>query len=67
MYAECGGKCNICSKPEDTLCVDHCHKTGKIRGLLCFDCNTGLGKLGDDVQSIQRAIDYLNVQQKEQD
>lgn len=40
--------------------VDHCHTTGKVRGLLCHHCNTGIGSLKDDVDILQKAIDYLN-------
>jgi lipopolysaccharide biosynthesis glycosyltransferase len=39
--------------------VDHCHKTGKVRGLLCNTCNTGIGMLKDDVEVIQNAVYYL--------
>ncbi len=42
-----------------TLCYDHCHKTGKFRGWLCRKCNTGIGKLGDTLDGVQRAIKYL--------
>lgn len=39
--------------------VDHCHSTGKVRGILCGSCNTALGKLGDSVQSITKVLKYL--------
>lgn len=51
-------KCNIC-KEEKILCVDHCHETGKIRGLLCHDCNLLLGKAKDDITILQNSIEYL--------
>lgn len=61
--------CAICKKPErqtkiktkeiKDLAVDHCHKTGKIRGLLCFACNGSLGKFEDSIELLQSAIDYL--------
>ena len=41
------------------LCVDHDHTTGEIRGLLCANCNLGLGALGDNVRSLKRALAYL--------
>lgn len=58
-------QCAICGRePRETtmkygLAVDHCHETGVVRGLLCNDCNIGLGKLGDNVHGVQRALDYL--------
>jgi hypothetical protein len=55
--AICGAESN---KNGTRLCVDHCHTTGKIRGILCNDCNTTLGKFNDDVELLQNAIDYLN-------
>lgn len=56
--------CKICGVHEKecnrSLCVDHCHTTGKIRGLLCDTCNRGLGLLREDVEVLQKAIEYLN-------
>lgn len=56
-------KCAICSKtPQELgrrLVVDHCHTTGKIRGLLCRVCNTSIGALGDNIEGLQKAINYL--------
>ena len=61
-------KCAICgidsngkyrNKPR-AFAVDHCHTTGKIRGLLCSDCNTGIGLLKDNINFLQSAIKYLN-------
>jgi len=43
------------------LCIDHCHTTGKARGLLCSNCNTALGYFGDDVIKMQKAIEYLTT------
>jgi hypothetical protein len=39
--------------------VDHCHSTGQIRGVLCCECNTGIGKLGDNAEGVRRALAYL--------
>jgi hypothetical protein len=55
-----GGKCWICKAPGgEALCVDHNHKTGKVRGLLCQDCNRMLGCARDNVDVLNKAIDYL--------
>lgn len=51
--------CEICGATETRLCIDHCHETGKIRGLLCETCNTAIGKLKDDVQILKNAVKYL--------
>lgn len=60
MLASQEGKCAVCgSVPNETLCVDHCHRTGKIRSLLCRKCNTGLGCFGDDSSLLGSAIKYL--------
>lgn len=52
------GKCHICKK-EDVFCIDHCHKTNKIRGMLCNRCNSGIGFLKDDIEIMKEAIKYL--------
>jgi len=55
------GKCAICHKVQNnvSLAVDHCHKTGKIRGLLCGPCNQSIGLLKEDLQIIENLKDYL--------
>ncbi len=57
------GVCAIClGKPtgkKTRLCVDHCHDTGKVRGLLCNECNVGLGRFRDKVDLLASAIEYL--------
>ena len=54
--------CAICStkfkNAKDTN-IDHCHKTGKIRDLLCFKCNVGIGRLNDSIELLEKAIEYL--------
>lgn len=55
-------KCAICGTEDPgrrAFAVDHCHDTGKIRGLLCSNCNTGIGNLRDSKELLQRAIEYL--------
>jgi len=55
-------ECEICKKKNGTLNVDHCHTTGKIRGLLCGSCNRAIGLLKEDVSILQSAVNYLNKQ-----
>jgi hypothetical protein len=64
MFDSQGGKCAICeskvsSSRTSRLFVDHCHDTLKIRGLLCSNCNHGLGHFKDSPKLLQRAINYL--------
>lgn len=56
--------CKVCSKFLTYPHIDHCHKTGKIRGILCPSCNTGLGKLGDTVEGVRKALEYLEEFEK---
>jgi len=44
--------------------VDHCHSTNKVRGLLCHNCNTSLGLVGDNIQTLETMINYLQTHQK---
>jgi len=57
------GVCKMCKQnshlKSGRLAVDHCHKTGKIRGLLCTKCNTGIGMFEDNVELLKAAIKYL--------
>lgn len=64
------GVCAICNRPESlgdsrwnktrNLAVDHCHNTHQVRGLLCQACNTSIGLIGDSVETLNNAINYLN-------
>ncbi|WP_405893062.1 endonuclease VII domain-containing protein [Streptomyces sp. NBC_00104] len=58
MIASQMGFCVICLKAP-AVHVDHCHKTGRVRGVLCFNCNSAIGKLGDDPDAVRRAAAYL--------
>lgn len=54
------GRCRICRNPfGKSFQVDHCHRTGKVRGLLCSNCNAGLGRFRDSLKNLKRAIQYL--------
>lgn len=55
------GVCAICKTApgKQRLCVDHCHATGQVRGLLCDSCNNGLGRFKDSPKSLAEAIKYL--------
>ncbi len=69
MLIKQNGVCAICKQEEKSfhsksklpikLAVDHCHRTGKIRGLLCRSCNQGLGIFKDDINRFEMAIEYL--------
>lgn len=62
-----GGKCAICSyipnENGEVLAIDHDHSTGKIRGLLCRSCNSGLGYFKDNTEVMRKAIIYIKAQQ----
>ena len=68
LKAKQKGLCSICGRAETAkhqsgtvrdLCIDHCHETGRIRGLLCMECNMGLGKFKDNKVLLGKAIKYL--------
>jgi hypothetical protein len=74
LFARQGGVCAICSRPETVvdsrygktkdLAIDHCHDTGKIRALLCSNCNRGLGLFNDDVALLAKARAYVVYHQQ---
>ena len=53
--------CACCrvSADDEKLFVDHCHETGEIRGLICKKCNSAIGYLGDNVEGVMQAVNYL--------
>ena len=63
LLTEQEGRCKICGRlPQSRrLSVDHCHATGKVRGLLCGQCNHGIGNFQDDPRLLKAAAEYLNA------
>ncbi len=67
MFQEQNEKCNICKCSIDSIktektkyfSIDHCHTTGRVRGLLCPRCNTLLGGIDDKIDFLQRMINHL--------
>ena len=62
MLVDQSNKCKICNiefKNTKSTHIDHCHKTNKVRGLLCNDCNLALGQFGDNTDIMDNAIKYL--------
>jgi Recombination endonuclease VII len=59
MVSQQEGRCRICTEYKP-LVVDHCHDTGKVRGLLCSQCNRAMGLFGDDPIRLQSAVQYLS-------
>jgi hypothetical protein len=55
------GVCYVCSNPPNkkALFVDHCHRTNKVRALLCTKCNTALGQVNDNIDLLLKLIKYL--------
>ncbi len=61
LLSKSNNLCMICSSPPKTksLHIDHDHKTGKVRGLLCHGCNTAIGLLKEDIEIMKKAIQYI--------
>ena len=52
--------CDCCGKPlKAKACYDHDHETGEFRGWLCYNCNSGIGALGDNLEGVLKAVQYL--------
>lgn len=66
LFKKQSGKCLGCNTHQDDLnkklCVDHCHKTGKIRGLLCVPCNLAIGLVKDNIDVLKNLINYLDYE-----
>ncbi len=68
MWQDQDGKCKICSRAlnhntysDESPQVDHCHTTGKVRGILCRGCNRGLGGFRDSAETMLAAIEYIKT------
>jgi hypothetical protein len=59
MLSNQHGGCAICGATDRKLVIDHCHETGVVRGILCHNCNAGIGMLGDNLPTIKAAVWYL--------
>ena len=70
LFRQADSKCNICNKKlvlhgsDSTIggskaAIDHDHVTGRVRGVLCFNCNAGLGAFKDDIELLSKALEYL--------
>ena len=66
MLSQTEGKCPICGRQfvagkmnPQGYDIDHNHRTGKVRGLLCRNCNRGLGQFDDNVEALLQAVVYL--------
>lgn len=66
IYYKQGGGCAICGRPApregnrwERLHVDHDHNSGRVRGLLCMNCNQGLGNFKDSAELLKSAVEYL--------
>lgn len=72
LFAAQGGVCAVCKRPEtivignhiNNLAVDHDHRTGKIRGLLCFACNTAIGQLDENPDRMRTLAIYIEEHRK---
>ena len=67
LFDKQDGCCAICGVHQSelpyTLCIDHDHITGKVRGLLCNNCNTGIGRFKDREELLEKALNYLRLSQ----
>lgn len=69
IYKDQNGLCKICDKSiqlfakskSNNICIDHCHETGQVRGILCNSCNFGIGNFKDDILLLEKAINYLKA------
>lgn len=67
LYNDHDGRCDICHRPLELIskftCVDHCHTSGIVRGLLCGNCNSAIGMVYENISILDSAIQYINKHQ----
>ena len=66
MLDRAGGACEICGRDPYEVsshgpCIDHCHESSKVRGILCYSCNVAIGHFRDDSNVLRKAIEYLET------
>lgn len=59
IFTQHDGRCDICDQSDVTIVVDHDHESGSFRGLICRECNLGLGHFKDSIDAIEKAAGYL--------
>ena len=63
LLSEQNNSCKICERPQSMFkrkfAVDHCHTTGKVRGLLCMNCNTSLGLMKENPNAVENMRNYI--------
>lgn len=59
FHARNNGECVVCGVHQDRMHIDHCHKSGKIRGILCSGCNVALGQVQDNPATLRSLANYL--------
>jgi hypothetical protein len=69
MLKDQGGTCAICGSSDPkaghkSFSVDHDHDTGLVRGMLCFQCNVGLGNFGHSIEALEKAVAYLSASRR---
>lgn len=60
MFAHKKGRCHACDRTRDSLCIDHCHDTGLLRGILCRQCNAAVGMCGESERVWNGIKRYMN-------
>lgn len=59
LFIEAGNTCKICGRSHLKMVLDHCHTTGKIRGIICTNCNTAMGLIAESVDTLDKMKEYV--------